>query len=169
MLTVLLIIVGLCLCLSMNVIAAPIPNRVQPVTGHKSHGGTLKSALLGPLPIRVAATGTNGPGIAVCERSDGANKNRGYVGYFVTPGQDLASISDEEAVAGLSDCVIDGFTGVVPQSYVWVDGGSMPNPLAGWSGLTHTDPADGTPPIGLGWTSTKIFFYPLRGGVDFHA
>lgn len=148
----------------LGLITAPNPAMVKPtIKPIQQLGGTLKEAITGPLPVRVASAGTNGPGIAVIERANGANKNRGFWGIFITSGVDLGSVSDEEPVGAVNGCIIDGYAGVVPQSLIWVDATALPSPLNGFSGLTHTDPADGTPPVGFGVTTTKIYIYPLNG------
>lgn len=148
----------------LGVITAPVPSSVQPtIKPIQQLGGTFKSALTGPLPVRIAATGVNGPLVALVERADGANKNRGFWGIAITNGVDVGSVLDEEPVGAVNGCIIDGYVGVVPGSNVWVDATALPSPLNGFSGLTHTDPADGTPPVGFGVTTTKIYIFTLNG------
>lgn len=118
-------------------------------------GGIAAMAFNNPQPVRITG-GTNGPRVNNVTRALGATKNKGYVGYLIAGEIDAGAALDEEAVAIVNGGVVDGFAGVTPGDDVWVlneaDTGLN-------SGLTHTDPADGTAPIGTGWTSSKILFF----------
>jgi hypothetical protein len=146
--------------------AITVPNRslLKPVENPgKQRGGVAKEAFqVRGIPVRVAATGTNGPKVAMIERTDGANKNRGYCGINLAGPIDLGAVLDEEAVGVVDDVIIDGYAGVTPGLPVFVDSTAVPVPVGTFSYLTHTDPADGTLPIGQGWTTTKIRFFAAR-------
>jgi hypothetical protein len=140
-------------------ITLPDITRVKPTTTPIRLPGIAKDSNTNPRPVRVSATGASGPKNPLVERADGAAKNKGFLGYQLTLGVDAAASADENGVGIVRGCYIDGFAGVVPQSNVWVDATAVPNPEAAFSGLTHTDPADGTLPVGVGVTTTKIYFF----------
>jgi hypothetical protein len=141
-------------------ILIPDRTKIKPTTTPARYPGIVKDGNVNPRPVRISATGSSGAGNPLIERADGANKNRGYYGYQITTDVDNGANAGENGGSVLRGCIVDGFTGVSPQLPIWADATALPNPEGTFSGLTHTDPADGTLPIGMGATATKIFFFP---------
>lgn len=151
-----------------------IPNRklVRPTTDIRPKPGTAKSAVKNPCPIGVSATGASSSGTALLEPTTSRDN---YVGYNVR--SNVAGAMDDENYSPLSGCVIEGFTGVTPGALVYVDSTARPDPEADFSGLTHTAPTVLTgrtagdagdvntarkwDAVGVGWTTTKIYFYAI--------
>lgn len=135
--------------------AITIPNRklVKPTTTPLALPGVPSAAMVNPYPVRVKATGAAAAGNPLVERMTTGT----YYGFNLRT--DIPNDPDNEGAAVNRMFVCDGFAGVVPGTEVWADPTATPNPDGTFSGLTQTDPANGTKPIGLGVTTTKIFFY----------
>lgn len=142
--------------------AITIPNRkaVRPTTDSiHPKPNTAKSGVANPCPVGIATTGASSSGTALVEPVTAAGRDR-YIGYNIRSNVPDGGI-DDEAFAPISGCPVEGFAGVSPGVPVWLDDTARPDPEADFSGLTHTDPADGTLPVGIGWTTTKIYFYAI--------
>lgn len=145
-------------------ITIPDKDLVKPISLDPPRwGGIVTAAIEQSCPVMLVNV-ANGPKIGSIARATGANKNRAYYGFLITSGIDLGATLDEEPGGVVDNCIVDGFAGVTPGLNVWVDSTAVPSPIGTFSGLTHTDPADGTHPIGVGFTSTAIKFYPAMGG-----
>jgi hypothetical protein len=113
-------------------------------------------AFVNPRPVKVKTTGASGAGNPIVVRASG----KPYYGFNLRSNVPAGSNSDDEAMAVVRGALVDGFAGVSPGVEVFVDDTATPVPESTFSGLTHTDPADGRRPIGCGATATKIYFYP---------
>jgi len=143
-------------------ITIPDRKRVRITTTRKDQlrrfGGVAAQAFVNPCPVKITG-GVNGPRVNNVIRATSANKQKGYVGFLIAGDIEAGATLNEEAVAIVNGCVIDGFAGVVPGDDVWIDPTATPAPEGVFSGLTHTDPATGAQPIGTGWTSTRILIF----------
>jgi hypothetical protein len=139
-----------------------IPNRtlVKPTTTPLRKPGQVKTGVVNPCPVGVAATGATGTGGALLEPTVTRDN---YVGYNVRTDVPQGASADDEAYAPVTGCVVEGFAGVTPGAPVFVDNTARPDPEGTFSGLSHTDGETlGTPgAIGVGWTTTKIYLYAL--------
>lgn len=144
-----------------------IPNRklIKPTTKPAlTIPAVAAEAILNPGPVKVKTAGSSQAGNPICEPADGATLNQGYLGFNIRSNVPAGAATDDEALAVQRGVIIEGFAGVDPGKNVWVDD-TVLDPededdallIPAFSGLTHTDPADGTPPIGVGATTTKVF------------
>lgn len=144
----------------------------------KNAGATLRTGGTGisnPGPVIVdsdtTAQGTAGaPAQAAVIQAGGGNGTAGYVGYNPDP-----DIPVGEPISPVMGVLYDGFAGVVAGSDVFIDQSNTADAGATNSGLTHTQPTQavtitnpgagetatvpGGRRIGIGWSTTKIFFF----------
>lgn len=129
----------------------------------------MKTATVNPCPVQVAASGTASSGTILVEPTiDSTGKK--YLGYNISSNNPTGVSPDDAQMGVVRGCVVDGFAGVTPGSLVFVDATTRPDPETTFSGLTHTVPTIATPataaalpvgpmPVGMGVTTTKIFFF----------
>lgn len=145
-------------------ITIPNVNNVHPTTDITRKPAQVKTGVVNPCPLRIAATGATGSGGPLVEPS---TTRKGYYGYNVRPNVPQGASADDEAFACVAGGIVDGFSGVQPGVEVYVDPTARPDPEGTFSGLTHTQPLptlaaliEGLP-VGVGVTTTKIWFYDL--------
>lgn len=157
MLGILAIVLALFLVgLSLGVIAIPDRTLIRLTTDNTdpNNGQQLPTMVAGvaqtnPGPVMPATTQDNAAGNCIVIQAVGAAGGLGYLGYNIKP----SAVGEPCGI--YRGVVVDGFTGVVPQSPVYVDVTNSADAGATNSGLTHT--ANGRV-IGVGITSTKIRF-----------
>lgn len=140
-------------------ITIPNINNVHVTTDVIRKPAQVKSGVQNPCPLRIAATGATGSGGPLCEPTD---TRAGYYGFNVRQNVPDGGSADDEAYACVVGGMVNGFAGVQPGAEVFVDDTERPDPEGTFSGLTHTVPEGGIgEAIGVGVTTTKIWFYSL--------
>src|SRR5687768_9695996 len=124
--------------------------QIRPTVDYKHIQCVAGVALTNPGPVAVMAAGTSSSGNALVEQAAGDAGRGGYVGYNVM--SDVPAGRAPSVIRG--GVVVEGFTGVVPRSPVFIDATSADAGETA-SGLTHTAPGTGDvrTPIGVGMTA----------------
>lgn len=114
-----------------------------------------KVAVQNPCPVRIAPSGTAASGAVLMEPTI----LNDAIGYNIRDTVPFALNDEQYAV--VNGTILEGFAGVTPGGLVWVDPTARPavGSETTFSGLTHTDPADGSFPLGRGATATKIYIF----------